>query len=351
MLLGNNSPHINFVTERMNDTMNKYIDKFQRATQTYLKEIKYTGLSETTAHNYKRRLKYFEDFWAQGNPQSDPTRDDIRSWRDAALEQGASPATVKQYLIELGAFFNFCVDEETYAENPVSKRMFPKLAHGEAKPYDKLLDSESIAKLWENKQSGENWARNYAIITLLLDGKIRNAELLDMKLSDIDFEYGEAIIRRGKGNKYRIVSLNDISLSAIQLYLRSGARPNDLTDDDYLFGTCAEHKMRGRRNKTEWHKGSSQWLSSLVERHVKSVTGKSGFRTHSLRHNGAMLELNNGVSMERLQSELGHSSVTTTEIYAGKLGSKRHQRGFRTAIEARDYWAEQNKALLEKKGA
>lgn len=330
---------------------NKYIDKFHRAVETYLKEQQYTGLATTTLHNYKKRLKYFEDFWAQGNPASDPSRDDVRAWRDSAIENGTSPTTAKQYMIELGAFFNFCVEDGIYVENPVSKRMYPKLAHDEAKPYDKLLDSEDIAKLWENRMHGENWARNYAITTLLLDGKMRNAELLNMRLSDIDFEYGEAAIRKGKGNKYRVVSLNDISLSAVKLYLLSGLRPRSLGDDDYLFGTTAEHKMRGKRKGDEWHKGTTQWLSALVERHVKSVTGKSGFRTHSLRHNGAMLELNNGVSMERLQSELGHSSVTTTEIYAGKLGSRRHQNGFRVAITARDYWAEMNKALLEKKGA
>lgn len=352
MLLENNSPHINFVTERINDTMNKYIDKFQRATQTYLKEIKYTGLSETTVHNYKRRLKYFEDFWSQSEPQSDPTRDDARAWRDAELQKGVSLATVKQYLIELGAFFNWCVEEDIYTENPITKRMYPRTARDEAKPYDKLLDSESIAKLWENRQSGENWARNYAIVVLLLDGKIRNGELLDMKLSDIDFEYGEVVIRRGKGNKYRVVTLNDVSLSAIMLYLASGIRPKDVSDDDYLFGTTSSHDYGKSRKRTgcAWHKGTSVWLSELVERHVRSVTGKAGFRTHSLRHNGSMLELNNGMSLERLQSELGHSSVTTTEIYAGKLGSRRHQEGFKVAICARDYWAEKNKELLRKKG-
>ena len=333
--------------------MNKYIDKFHKTVDTYLTEMSFTGRSVRTVGNYKRRLKYFEDFWSQSEPQSDPTRDDVRAWRDAELQKGASPATVKQYLIELGVFFNWCVDEEIYAENPITKRMYPKAARDEAKPYDKLLDSESIAKLWENRGYGENWARNYAIVVLLLDGKIRNGELLDMKLSDIDFEYGEVVIRRGKGNKYRVVTLNDVSLSAIMLYLASGIRPKDVSDDDYLFGTTSSHDYGKSRKRTgcAWHKGTSVWLSELVERHVRSVTGKAGFRTHSLRHNGSMLELNNGMSLERLQSELGHSSVTTTEIYAGKLGSKRHQRGFSVAIEARDYWAEQNKALLEKKGA
>ena len=329
--------------------MNKFVEKFHKLTENYLNEMKYTGRSQQTCNNYKKRLKYFEDFWSQGNPTSDPTREDIRAWRDYELQRGISPATVKQYMIELAAFFNYCVDDEIYAENPVTKRMFPKQARDEHKPYDKLLDCESIAKLWENNRKGKFWPRNYAIVVLLLDGKIRNAELLDMKLSDIDFEYKEVVIPKGKGNKFRVVTLSDISITAINLYLLSGVRPADCSDDDYLFGTTSGGGFGGERWGHGWHRGTTAWLSSIVERHVKNVTGESGFRTHSLRHNGSMLELNSGVSLERLQAELGHSSVTTTEIYAGKLGSRRHQREFKTAILARDYWAEKNKELLEKK--
>ena len=106
--------------------MNKFVEKFHKLTENYLNEMKYTGRSQQTCNNYKKRLKYFEDFWSQGNPTSDPTREDIRAWRDHELQRGISPATVKQYMIELAAFFNYCVDDEIYAENPVTKRMFPK---------------------------------------------------------------------------------------------------------------------------------------------------------------------------------------------------------------------------------
>lgn len=329
---------------------NIYISKYEKAVDDYLSDLSYTGISNTTLKNYKRRLKYFEDFWAQGTPESDPSPDDIRNWRDSMIDKGTSKKTVRQYLVEISAFFSYCTDDTVavYDRNPVSKRMYPRTYGEDTKPYDKLLTSDDIISLWENKNKRKNWARDYAIITLLLDGKMRNAELLDMKLSDIDFEHKEVVIPKGKGNKFRYVSLSDISLSAVLLYLESGIRPSDCGSDDYLFGTTAEHKFNGKKTGFEWHKGSPQWLSELTRLHVKSVTGKDGYRTHSLRHNGARVDLNNGMSLERIQSELGHASVTTTEIYAGKLDSRRHDEAWKKVIEHRDICAKKNIEMLNK---
>lgn len=140
------------------------------------------------------------------------------------------------------------------------------------------------------------------------------------------------------------MTLTGISVSALKLYLASGIRPAVLSDDDYLFGTTASHEFGvGKNSRNEdWHRGTSQWLSKLVEKHVKDITGKSGFRTHSLRHNGAIMDLNSGASMERIQAELGHSSIQTTEIYAGRLMPARRSKDMQDVYAVRDEWAEKN---------
>ena len=333
---------------------------FDKAVSAYLTDARYKGVSEKTFQNYEKRLKYFREFWLESYSSSAPSTDVVRAWRDSLLERGLSASTVKQYLVELKAFFEFASDEELhddpyFPKNPVSKKLFPRNAGEAKKPYDKILDNDDIKLLWQNKirTQGKYWARNYAITTLLLDGKIRNAELLDMKLKDIDFEHKEVVIPKGKGNKYRIVTLSDISLSAIKLYLKSGLRPSDCTEDDLLFGTTAAHTFgeNNKANNEPWHRGTSQWLSKLVETHVKNVTGKSGFRSHSMRHNGAVIDLNNGSSLERIQAELGHASITTTEIYAGRLQPVRHAREMADVIAVRDEWAEKNLEILAKKRA
>lgn len=343
--------------------MNKTVEKFQKAAEIYLNDMECIGKSDKTILDYSRVLGYFQDYLVKQDAQEDPSVSTIRAWRDELMKSGLAISSIRHYLIVLRAFFTYASDSDVfedgtaiYERNPVSKRIMPLEDKEAKKPYTKVLDAEDIASLWANERKGVTnrnlWARNYAIITLLLDGKIRNAELLDLKLSDVHFADDEdpfnyVTIVKGKGNKYREVDLNEISASAIQLYLKSGVRPEGLSDEDYLFGTTAEKKKGGNSYAAgEWHRGSSQWLSKLVEQHVKDVTGKEGFRSHSMRHNGAMFDLNTGSSMEEIQSELGHASMNTTQIYAGRLMARRNRHSMQAAVKARDEWGQRNLELL-----
>lgn len=338
---------------------------YEQAAKEYSSELSHKKMSRNTCHSYEKAVSYFFDYKTENNGWDHaPSLMDVRGWRDSLLDKGTSASTVCYYLNVLKAFFEYACDEELgddryFSSNPVSKKVYPIVSKNDETKheYKKILEPEDIQKLWVNKpyKRCPNWERNYAIVTLLLDSKIRNAELLDLKLSDIHFANADdpddcdyLVVRNGKGNKYREVDLNTISVTAIKLYLKSGDRPSDLSDDDYLFGTTAEHTFGNPVGGHEpWHRGSGAWLSKLVETHVRAVTGKSGFRTHSMRHNGAVIELNNGVSAEELQAELGHASVRTTQIYTGLLQSKRKRRNMSEVITARDEWAEKNQMLLE----
>ena len=312
-------------------------EKYEKAVSRYLAELRATGRSPRTISNYGKRLRYFGDFWTGTQPDADPCKDDVRAWRDSLLDKGTAPGTVRQYLIELHTFFEFCEEDEIYDLDPVTKRLYPK-TKTDSKEYSLILESEQLARLWENTGTGRKWARDYAIIVLLLDGKLRNAELLDARVEDVDFAHKEITIPKGKGDKRRTVTLTDISLAAMEIYLKSGGHP---------AGCAAAGRLFPTRWGGDWRRGTTTWLSGLVERHVRKVTGISGLRSHSLRHNGTVLDLNSGIPMERLQAELGHASVTTTEIYAGRLGSRRRQEEYRMALVARDYWASKNKMILK----
>lgn len=334
------------------------VEKFQAATEFYIQSLRDKGRSEKTLANYKIRLDLFKTWWTENTAaDADPCFSTFQAWAEHLRQNGKSPSTIRQYLVEMRCFYAFITDEtleekQFYARNPVSKRLFPDVRKDTARPYETFLTDEQAALLWENRkcgrQAGANWFRNYAITVLLLSTMIRNAELLDLTPADLDFENGELTVERGKGNKYRVIDFPPIAQTAVKLYLNSGVRPEECEDTDPLFGTQSAHTFGGNPNtKAEnWHRGTAQWLSDLVERHVLAVTGVSGISSHDLRHVGARLDLNTGMSMEELQSKLGHSKPETTVIYAGRLGTKRNRAGAMEALQERERQALFNQALL-----
>ena len=347
---------------------NNLLYRYELAVAAYLHDQEAVGASKRTLDNYRRRLRFFLDHLETclGETQEDfITPNMVRTWRDDMLATGKKPTTVKQYMVEIKAFLNATMDPamgypqliEGGRENPVSERLMPRVKADQRKPYAHVLSAEDYKKLWENvrpdgkHQTTSTWARNYAIAVLFLDSKIRNEEMLNLKLSDINFRRKRLHVRSGKGDKPRTVPITDISVTAIQIYLKSGIRPDYCTDEDYLFGVEGETGTFGKGGCTfsggVWHQGSTEWLSTLCERHVKNVTGKTGFRTHSLRHAGSALDLNCGKGIEYIQAALGHSSIMTTQIYTGKLDLDAEDGEIDDIIESRDQWAKVNQEVLD----
>ena len=326
-------------------------EKYEAAVAEYLRRVRLNNLSPRTVTNYERVLSRFGDFVAMQDGTENDMFAVVELWRDALLENGTAPSSVCQYLTTLKIFFEKAGKRSfpvalRYTENPVDEDMFPKVVK---RPYDEILTDDQVTMLFRNEAPpyfGATWARNFAMISLLLNEKIRNAELLDLRLSDLDFLHHELTVQSGKGRKFRIVDMTELTEQAIAQYLDSGLRPAYLGEDDYLFGTTAAHEkgnVTTRSGAESWHRGTGAWLSSVVERTVRAVTGVSDCRSHDLRHVGARVCLNAGQSMEELQGQLGHSSVTTTEIYANRLLQRRRRESAKAVLAARDAAAEQMK--------
>ncbi len=330
-------------------------EKFSRSVAAYLKNARYTGKSKKTLANYEKRLRLYGLFCADNDLREDDFRT-VSAWRDSMLDAGMKPSSVSQYLNELKIFFTAVSNpifgsDLCYPKNPVSPEFFPKVAK---RPYDQILTDEQAAKLIPNQKTtaakAGTWPRNYAICALLLTSKIRNSELLDLTLSDLDFRNGELTVSHGKGDKFRVTEFSPFAQSAVRLYLLSGIRPGNLPDSAPLFGTTAAHTFgaEAAAGGTEnFHAGTAQWLSSLVERHVYAATGVRNVRTHDLRHVGSRLALNAGASMELLQSELGHSSMNTTQIYSGRLTMRRGQNAAAAVFSLMNEWAERNQKTAD----
>ena len=332
--------------------------RLAEALDAWLRSCEASGAAKKTIVAYSKIAADFYNFIMEsGLFYGDPGFTTIQQYRTTLLDRGFAERSIHHYLTVLRAFFAWASapelgDARYYEQNPVSKLLMPRIRKLESRPYDLLLSDAQIMQLWRNNPvkstHPELWARNYAIVILLLTTELRNSELRDLSLDDLDFENAVLRVEHGKGDKFRTVDFPEIAQLAVRQYLESGVRPENAPDSAPLFGTFAK-KARGAGTACagDWHAGSLEWMSALVERHVYAVTGVQKIRTHDLRHVGARVDLNSGMPVEELQSKLGHSSITTTQIYSGKVMPRMSRASAKQVCAERDLQAQRLLAQLE----
>jgi integrase/recombinase XerD len=151
---------------------------------------------------------------------------------------------------------------------------------------------------------GELGIRDRAIIETLYSTGIRRAELANLKLYDIDTRNGTLMIREGKGKKDRMVPIGQRAGDWIDRY-RDEVRPSLTVEPDagYLFLHEYGEPFRGNR------------LTDLVKKYIQAAGVNKPGACHIFRHTMATLMLDNGADIRFIQAMLGHSDLSTTQIY------------------------------------
>ncbi len=213
-------------------------------------------------------------------------------------ERSNSNKTRARKTSSLRMFFKYLSDyAHKLDQNPLQNLDTPKLK----KSLPKYLTLEQSMELLTNV-SGEFAERDYCMLVLFLNCGLRRAELVGINLTDIS--RSERTLRiRGKGNKERLLYLNDACIQAIEQYLK--VRPVDgVKDKNALFLSRLKSRI------------STQGVHYVVKNYLKQVDGAETMTTHKLRHTAATLMYQHGgVDLRVLQNILGHESLGTTEIY------------------------------------
>lgn len=215
-------------------------------------------------------------------------------------ERGNGAASRARKTSTLKIFFKYLsVQTHQLETNPAELLESPKVKQALPKHLT-LEDSLELLK----SVDGPNKARDYCILTLFLNCGLRLAELCALNLSSISSDNTLTVV--GKGNKERIVYLNDACIDAIKSYLL--VRPNEgipATEKNALF---ISRNRRRISNKTVQH---------IVKTYLeKSGLGNMGYSTHKLRHTAATLMYQHGdVDIRVLKDILGHANLGTTQIY------------------------------------
>jgi len=224
------------------------------------------------------------------------SRDRIQNQNSRNPEYGLNAASRARKIATIRSFYNYLTNKmHLLRENPVKDIDSPKLK----KSLPKYLTLDESLQLL-GSVDGKNQERDYCILTLFLNCGLRISELVGLNLHDMQ---GETLRVLGKGNKVRIIYLNDACQDALKRYL-SVRRPIVGRDANALFLSAQNERIS----------------RSTVHAMVKKRLGEAGldasqYSSHKLRHTAATLMLQNGVDVRAVQEVLGHDHLNTTEIY------------------------------------
>ena len=309
--------------------------EYEQASRQFLTALPSLKRSEQTIRSYSGILSAFENFLnrtdAGGNPPEQITPITVGEWRNS-MSADKSPNTVAHYMTVLGAFFRWCINMGISDESPVKSKEMPKKQRIE---YDLLSLDEIMTILQENpKKISKSCCKSRAIVVLLIQTGIRNAELRNLKLSDLDFERGIITVEHGKGDKFREIPFPALSRQAVENYLNSGTRPES-SGDGYLFGSFADGIGQNRTDHQGalWHPLGSFTVLQAVKRYTARVCGH-GVGVHALRHAYASLCDHCDIPLRQIQESMGHSSYNTTlQVYISVLDKSRAAKNISSAFD------------------
>ena len=271
------------------------------------------GFSQNTCSAYRNDLSQFVEFLQQnaggkgnGSSSFDWTSVDIdtlnRYITDLKDRKGYRNATTARKVASVKSFFGFMAENSIITEDPTESLGTPKV--GRSLP--KYLTEEEIGRLLnEGYKPGTNEGQRDAVMMELLYATgLRVGELVSLNVGDVNTE--ESYVRcLGKGSKERIAHLYPKALQELQNYMKRSRL--------VMLGKRKEEPALFINHRGE--RLTRQWVWSVLKNYAQAAGIKSSITPHTLRHSFATHLLQNGASLRHVQELLGHSSISTTQVY------------------------------------
>lgn len=272
----------------------------------YLHQVKQT--SANTEVSYARDLKKMNQYLsAQGIfTASEVTATSLNSYILFLEKEGRKPATISRSIASMKAFYHYMEKEHRLAADPSERLKAPKIE----KKMPVILSTEEVNRLLgQPNGASPKELRDKAMLELLYATGIRVSELISLKLWDVNLKM--EYLTCSDGHKERMIPFGGIAKQALLRYFEQG-RPR-LVDDgsvDWLFTNCLGQAM------------SRQGFWKLIKSYGRKAGIEAEITPHMLRHSFAAHMVNNGADLKALQEMLGHSDVSTTQVYA-QISQKR----------------------------
>jgi integrase/recombinase XerC len=278
--------------------MQQEIDNFLE----YLKvELNY---SENTIKSYNLELVKYQDYLKnKGIDYLKINKDEVRSYLKYLDDLKYKNSSISRNLSAIRSFYQYLITTEKIGKNIFNGIHNPKLEK-KLPNYLGENDMEIILDFpnYPGYKRSINTTRDLLIIELLYDTGCRDFELVNIKLQDIDFK-NQSIRILGKGSKERIVYYGEYTKDTIDEYLKTRLEILNGKKSEYLLVSKESGSITTRR------------VAQIIDAIIKLVAIKNNVTPHTLRHTFATHMLNNGADLRSVQELLGHSSLSTTQIY------------------------------------
>lgn len=293
-------------------------EKYDSTVEMFMSNCRTNECTDATMETYGNVFRFYREFLAK-NGFEDASAVATLKWKESL---NVSFRTMDIYLRILKYLSDFGVDTCIYSAPFVVEKMFPpkkQVSKEKNKEYNHVLTADDAIALMsaqrytiDGRRTPRTFIREKAIVTVFLTSGIRNIELRNLRMRNLNYGNGTIYCEVTKGGKPRYVPFTEEAQTAVNDYLNSGLRPFSLTSDDFLFGVVT--------NSGEWRGFERTELSEKVYSYVSGVLGEEkASRTHALRHAFASVSLTGGTSIEAISNMLGHSRLQTTTIYAKDL--------------------------------
>lgn len=264
----------------------------------YLTNVK--RASKNTIASYKRDLIKFNNYLinAECNEIDKITSTNLNSYILMIEKQGMSTATVSRNIASIKAFFLYLLKQGVISEDPSESLKPPKIE----KKTPMILTIEEINLLLEQPNgTAPKEIRDKAMLELLYATGMRVSELISLNVDDINLTMN--YLRCHDGNKERIIPFTNETKEALENYLKNARNVLCKEEQQYLFTNCQGSPM------------TRQGFWKIIKYYSSKAGIKKDITPHTIRHSFAMHLVNNGADLKSVQEMLGHSDISTTQIY------------------------------------
>ncbi|MCX6209272.1 MAG: tyrosine-type recombinase/integrase [Bacteroidetes bacterium] len=255
--------------------------------------------SEHTIISYKTDILQFQDFCITSFEVDDITTANaaiVRSWLVQLKENDISSKSINRKISTLKSFYKYLQKQKVVNDNPLSRVISPKVP----KRLPNFVEEKDINTLFEHVEFTDDFESQTKRLVLLLfyNTGIRLSELINLQIGQIDESYNQIKVL-GKGNKERIIPVNQILLNDIKKVIAQ--RPE--TNVNNVFVTEKGKALQPR------------YVYGFVKQYLSLVTTIKKKSPHVLRHSFATHLMNNGAELNAVKELLGHSSLAATQVY------------------------------------